>query len=54
MKPSDVDVIGVGNGSVALAAIENGKIDAISSVDPLISELTSRDLDQDHCRQPHR
>jgi NitT/TauT family transport system substrate-binding protein len=43
MKPSDVDVVGVGNGSVALAAIENGKIDAISSVDPLISELTSRD-----------
>jgi NitT/TauT family transport system substrate-binding protein len=42
MLPSDVDVIGVGNGSVALAAIENGKIDAISSVDPLISELTSR------------
>ena len=42
MMPSDVDVIGVGNGSVALAAIENGKIDAISSVDPLISELTSR------------
>jgi len=44
MKPSDVEVIGVGNGSVAFAAIENGKIDAISSVDPLISELTSRDL----------
>jgi NitT/TauT family transport system substrate-binding protein len=43
MQASDVDVIGVGNGSVALAAIENGKIDAISSVDPLISELTSRD-----------
>jgi NitT/TauT family transport system substrate-binding protein len=43
MQPSDVDVIGVGNGSVALAAIENGKIDAISSVDPLISELASRD-----------
>jgi len=42
MSPSDVNVIGVGNGSVALAAIENGKIDAISSVDPLISELTSR------------
>ena len=44
MKSSDVDVIGVGNGPVALAAIESGKIDAISSVDPLISELTSRDL----------
>jgi NitT/TauT family transport system substrate-binding protein len=43
MKSSDVDVIGVGNGPVALAAIENGKIDAISSVDPVISELTSRD-----------
>jgi NitT/TauT family transport system substrate-binding protein len=42
MQPSDVDVIGVGNGSLALAAIENGKIDAISSVDPLISELTAR------------
>lgn len=44
MKPSDVEVIGVGNGPVAFAAIENGKIDAISSVDPLISELTSREL----------
>jgi NitT/TauT family transport system substrate-binding protein len=43
MQPSDVDVIGVGNGAIALAAIENGKIDAISSVDPLISELTLRD-----------
>ena len=43
MNPSDVSVVGVGNGSVALAAIENDKIDAISSVDPLISELTARD-----------
>lgn len=40
MKPDDVSVVGVGNGPIAVAAIENDKIDAISSVDPVISQLT--------------
>jgi NitT/TauT family transport system substrate-binding protein len=44
MKPSDVSVVGVGNGSVAYAAIQNGKIDAISSVDPVISQLSADGL----------
>lgn len=44
LKPSDVNVIGVGNGPVAYAGIENGKIDAISSVDPVISQLEAHDL----------
>jgi NitT/TauT family transport system substrate-binding protein len=46
MKPTDVNVVGVGNGPVAFAAIQNGKIDAISSVDPVISQLSAQDLIQ--------
>lgn len=44
MKPSDVNVVGVGNGPLAFAAIQNGKIDALSSVDPVISMLTAQNL----------
>jgi NitT/TauT family transport system substrate-binding protein len=44
LKPSDVTVVGVGNGPVAYAAIQNGKIDAISSVDPVISQLSAHNL----------
>jgi NitT/TauT family transport system substrate-binding protein len=40
LTPNDVSIIGVGNGSVAIAAIQSGKIDAISTVDPALTVMT--------------
>jgi len=39
LDPRDVSIIGVGAGSTAVAAMENGEIDAISNIDPAISMI---------------
>jgi NitT/TauT family transport system substrate-binding protein len=39
VKPSEVSVVGLGAPSTARAAVESGKVDAISYVDPVISLL---------------
>jgi NitT/TauT family transport system substrate-binding protein len=41
MKPEDVSFIGVGGGASAVAAVKRGEIDAISNIDPVISQLES-------------
>jgi len=41
LKPSDVAIVGVGTGSGAFAAMEKGEIDAISNLDPVITQLES-------------
>ncbi|MBL0142110.1 MAG: ABC transporter substrate-binding protein [Betaproteobacteria bacterium] len=38
-KPTDIAVVGVGTGSGAVAAMEKGEIDAISNLDPVITQL---------------
>ena len=39
LKPTDVSIVGVGTGSGAFAAMEKGEIDAISNLDPVITQL---------------
>ncbi|APV49206.1 ABC transporter substrate-binding protein [Betaproteobacteria bacterium GR16-43] len=39
LKPTDVSIVGVGTGSGAFAALEKGEIDAMSNLDPVISQL---------------
>jgi NitT/TauT family transport system substrate-binding protein len=39
LKPTDVSIVGVGTGSGAFAAMEKGEIDAMSNLDPVISQL---------------
>lgn len=39
LKPSDVSIVGVGVSSGAFAAMDRGEIDAISNLDPVISQL---------------
>ncbi len=39
LKPTDISVVGVGVGSGAFAAMEKGEIDAISNLDPVITQL---------------
>ena len=39
LKPTDISVVGVGTGSGAFAAMEKGEIDAISNLDPVITQL---------------
>ena len=39
LKPSDVSIVGVGATAGAVAAMEKGEIDAISNLDPVISQL---------------
>ncbi|MSQ54784.1 MAG: ABC transporter substrate-binding protein [Betaproteobacteria bacterium] len=39
LKSADVSFVGVGSGSTGAAAIRAGKIDAISNIDPLMTEL---------------
>ncbi len=41
LKAADVAFIGVGSGSGAAAAVRTGKIDALSNLDPLMTELES-------------
>jgi NitT/TauT family transport system substrate-binding protein len=43
LNPDDASFIGVGSGASAVAAMQNGQIDAISHLDPVISKL--QDLD---------
>lgn len=45
LKPTDVSIVGVGAGSGAIAAMRSGQIDAMSNLDPVITQLTrSHDL----------
>jgi sulfonate transport system substrate-binding protein len=39
LKPTDVSIVGVGTGAGAFAALDKGEIDAISNLDPVISQL---------------
>ena len=39
LGPKDVSFVGVGTGSAAIAAIQNGQVDAISNVDPVMTML---------------
>jgi NitT/TauT family transport system substrate-binding protein len=41
LKPTDVSIVGVGTGAGAVAALEKGEIDAISNLDPVLSQLES-------------
>ncbi len=41
LKPSDVSIVGVGAAAGAVAAMEKGEIDAMSNLDPVISQLES-------------
>jgi len=41
LKPSDVSIVGVGTGSGAFAALDKGEIDALSNLDPVITQLES-------------
>ena len=39
LKPTDVAIVGVGTGTGAFAAMEKGEIDALSNLDPVITQL---------------
>jgi NitT/TauT family transport system substrate-binding protein len=41
LKPTDVSIVGVGAGSGAVAAMEKGELDALSNLDPVITQLES-------------
>jgi NitT/TauT family transport system substrate-binding protein len=41
LKPTDVSIVGVGTGTGAVAAMEQGEIDAISNLDPVLTQLES-------------
>jgi NitT/TauT family transport system substrate-binding protein len=41
LKPTDVSIVGVGTGTGAVAAMEKGEIDAISNLDPVLTQLES-------------
>jgi NitT/TauT family transport system substrate-binding protein len=41
LKPADVSIVGVGTGAGAVAAMEKGEIDAISNLDPVLTQLES-------------
>ena len=41
LKPTDVAIVGVGTGAGAVAAMEKGEIDAISNLDPVLTQLES-------------
>jgi NitT/TauT family transport system substrate-binding protein len=41
LKPADVSIVGVGTGSGAFAAMEKGEIDALSNLDPVVTQLES-------------
>ena len=40
LKPGDVSIIGIGTGTGAVGAMRSGQIDAISNLDPVITQLT--------------
>jgi NitT/TauT family transport system substrate-binding protein len=39
LKPTDVSIVGVGTGAGAFAALDKGEIDALSNLDPVVSQL---------------
>src|ERR1043166_8716800 len=39
LKPSDASFVGVGGGPAAVAAVANGEVDAIATLDPVITRL---------------
>ena len=39
LQPTDISVVGVGTGTGAFAALDKGEIDALSNLDPVISQL---------------
>jgi sulfonate transport system substrate-binding protein len=39
LKPSDISVIGVGAGSTVIAAVDQGRVDALSQTDPVMTIL---------------
>lgn len=39
VKPDEVAIIGVGAGATAVAGMKRGEIDAISNLDPVITQL---------------
>src|SRR5262245_28366770 len=41
LKPTDVSIVGVGTGAGAFAALDKGEIDAMSNLDPVITQLES-------------
>lgn len=41
LKPTDVSIVGVGAGAGAVAAMEKGEIDALSNLDPVVTQLES-------------
>jgi NitT/TauT family transport system substrate-binding protein len=41
LKPADVSIVGVGAGAGAVAAMEKGEIDALSNLDPVVTQLES-------------
>jgi len=41
LKPTDVSIVGVGAGAGAVAAMEKGELDALSNLDPVITQLES-------------
>jgi len=41
LKPTDISVVGVGTGAGAFAAMDKGELDAISNLDPVITQLES-------------
>ncbi|MFZ3322141.1 MAG: ABC transporter substrate-binding protein [Usitatibacter sp.] len=41
LKPTDISVVGVGTGTGAFAAMDKGEIDALSNLDPVITQLES-------------
>jgi sulfonate transport system substrate-binding protein len=41
LKPTDVSIVGVGTGAGAVAALEKGEIDALSNLDPVLTQLES-------------
>lgn len=43
LKPSDISVVGIGLGSTAVAALEQGSVDAAVLLDPAVTQLLNRD-----------
>jgi NitT/TauT family transport system substrate-binding protein len=41
LKPTDVSIVGVGTGAGAVAAMEKGELDAMSNLDPVLTQLES-------------
>ena len=41
LKPTDISVVGVGTGSGAFAAMDKGELDALSNLDPVVTQLES-------------